>query len=697
MNDLYYYLLSIADESFKTEMSLYQQLEGDEHLFSDAMKNAYSTKKYNYLTTSYGDSNLGKALTNLFYGGKADNLDSGMTEFIKEMAHLNTQDFIKDMEVSSINIVTSVINNKLESFFQEAKFQKNLALESGDENIIETFSNVYNEKNIFDILQETKEVISEKDVVKLFPKEMQKIIAEAKASSANGSQARQAVKEGSINLSTLYNLILKNIVETIQKEITQELNSVETKDGKSIATLIKEILIDKNIVSVRSKGAQRAEGFSLAVFTIDTKKLRERLAKEIINKKNDNSEEGILKKISETDTRSALSDGAKEVLKQYNLSLQKYLVATRANSLAWSYYEKELLSSVASLAIRDWEASSKPSPASQLYEEIDKANQASISAASRSKSIETLENIEKRLSEKGQINSADEKAIEQIIEGFDKTDKDDAKMISEMQKCFSKKDIKGGIEIVRKRLVSKRAGYIANFNGSIGEIFITAILNKIGPANMEVYQKGSSKNLQGQSAHADITAGNIGIQSKVYEKNNIKLYDNTKVTFKMKDALRYLNTNTSSGDTINDSELQAFRFFLLSNTLLSDLKMDDYWTDNDFVTALNLRLANFIRYSDGLTDLGNIKNNFFIINFNIVPASVIFLKMADLFSKKDTFDQSLIQFTNNTNYVGLSNLNPKEMEPEDYLINNLLFYLEDSNALFKSFELNLNDIGADIF
>jgi len=68
------------------------------------------------------------------------------------------------------------------------------------------------------------------------------------------------------------------------------------------------------------------------------------------------------------------------------------------------------------------------------------------------------------------------------------------------------------------------------------------------------------------------------------------------------------------------------------------------WTDNDFVTALNLRLANFIRYSDGLTDLENIKNNFFIINFNIVPASVIFLRMADMFKEKNTYDRILIDF-----------------------------------------------------
>jgi len=131
------------------------------------------------------------------------------------------------------------------------------------------------------------------------------------------------------------------------------------------------------------------------------------------------------------------------------------------------------------------------------------------------------------------LSSTDKKEIENIVNKFNKTDKDDAEMIKKMENFFLTQNYAEGINVIKKRLVSKRAGYIANFNGGIGEIFITTIISKIAPKNWDVYQKGSSKNLYGQSAHADITIGDIGIQSKVYEKNNIKLYENTKVTFKL--------------------------------------------------------------------------------------------------------------------------------------------------------------------
>jgi len=53
----------------------------------------------------------------LFYGGDASKIDSGLTQFIIEMAHLDTHKFIEDMEISSVNIVTNLIANKIEDFF----------------------------------------------------------------------------------------------------------------------------------------------------------------------------------------------------------------------------------------------------------------------------------------------------------------------------------------------------------------------------------------------------------------------------------------------------------------------------------------------------------------------------------------------------------------------------------------------------
>lgn len=679
-------------------MSLYQGIDGIDSNFANKMQDAFNKKDYQYLKTPYNNSTLGKTLTNLFYGGSTKNMDEGLAQFIIEMAHLDTHLFIQDMEISNINIISNLIYNKIDSFFQEAKFQKNLALETKTDQIIEIFSNIYNERTVFDFLQKHKTKFNEKEVAKLFPLEMKNIIEKAKQEGGAGAAIRKKVQEENLNLVESYNLIIQFLCVTIQESITKELTNIEL-DGITLQEFILEILSDESIVSVKRQGASRAnEGYTLASYSIDTQKLREKVAKYIVDKDNNTSQDnGIIKKITETDVKKILDEGAKDILNQYNLGLKKYLLVVKSNSVAWEYYENNLLASVTQIAIRDWEQQMKPSPVSELYKEIERANNASIHAAEWNKTVVQIENLEKRLTQTNSLSSTDKKEIENIVNKFNKTDKDDAEMIKKMENFFLTQNYAEGINVIKKRLVSKRAGYIANFNGGIGEIFITTIISKIAPKNWDVYQKGSSKNLYGQSAHADITIGDIGIQSKVYEKNNIKLYENTKVTFKLQDALRYLNTTLNvKGQTINEAELQAFRFFLLNNTILKDLDIID-WTDNDFVTALNLRLANFIRYSDGLTDLENIKNNFFIINFNIVPASVIFLRMADMFKEKNTYDRILIDFQNHVDINGLKNYSPSDGEESKYLIKNLLSYLSDSFALFKSFELNLNDIGADIF
>lgn len=697
MNDLYYYLLSMADDSFKKEDSLYRKIEKGNEDFSKAMEVAYNTKNYQYLKTPYNGSTLGQTLTNIFYGGNANQMDNGLTQFIIEMGHLDTHKFIEDMEISSVNIVTNTLYNKIENFFQEAKFEKNLAFQSGSKENIEIFDSVYDEKTIFDFLQGKKNKITDTDAKKAFPKEMQKIIEQAKA-TATGSEVRKKVQEGNIQLTMTYTEIINLVISQLMKEITTDLQNIELKEG-DIYSFVMEILKDDEVIKVSKRGYSRSgEGFVLASYNINMQKLREKVAKFVVEQNDSNSSfDGILKRVEEADVKKIMDEGVKATLLQYNQALYKYLVGIRANQIAWDYYEHNLLQTVTQIVLRDWEESIKPSPVSQVYKELENANIASIHAAEWNKSVKQIEAIEKALTQTSNLSSSDEKAIQDVVSKFDKTDKDDAKMISDIEKAFVNKQYKQGIEILRKRLVSKRAGYIANFNGSIGEIFITAIIQKVAPQGFEAYQKGTSKNLQGQSAHADITYGNIGIQSKVYDKDNLQLYKDTKVTFKSQDALRYLNTsNNIKNKPINESELQAFRFFLFNNTILRQLDIMD-WTDNDFITALNLRLANFIRYSDGLTDLEDIKNNFFVINFNIVPASVIFLKMADMFKTKDTYDDLMISFTNNTDYEGLSNYIPSQSDESAYLIKNLLKYLGNSQAIFKSFELNLEDIGAKVF
>jgi len=70
--------------------------------------------------------------------------------------------------------------------------------------------------------------------------------------------------------------------------------------------------------------------------------------------------------------------------------------------------------------------------------------------------------------------------------------------------------------------------------------------------------------------------GNVGIQAKVYDKDDIKLYSDTTIHFNTDDALRYLRTSGSTSKTaeLND-ELTAFRFFLLNNTILKEVGIQD--------------------------------------------------------------------------------------------------------------------------
>lgn len=693
---LYNYLLSMAKDSFEKEKQLYKKIEKDNSNFSDAIEAAFNTGKYTYLKTPYNNGNLGQTLTNLFYGGNTDKIDEGLTQFIIEMGHLDTHKFIEDMEISSVNIATNMIYNKIDNFFQEAKYQKNLAYETNNAEVVEVFDNTFNERTVFDYLQGKKDKLTEADAKKAFPKEMKTIIEKAQKTNS-GPEVRKAVQQGNIDLAISYNEVIKKVANSLIESLANELTNIELKDT-DIYNFIKEILMDKEIVKVSKKGYVKEGGFVMASYTINMPKLREKVAKYVVEKNEEKSNQnGILKKIEEADIRKIMNDGVKATIVQYNQGLYKYIVGIRADQLAWEYYENNLLQTVTQMVLRDWEESLKPESVSQIYQELEKANFASIKAAEWNKSVKQIEYIEEKFKQTSSLSSEERKQISDIVNKFDKTDKDDADMINEIEKAFINNNYQEGIKILRKRLKAKRAGYIANFNGSIGEIFISAILQNIAPQGFDVYQKGSSKNLKGQSAHADITYGDIGIQSKVYENNNLELYKDTKVTFKTEDALRYLNTSNNTKDKpIDESELQAFRFFLLNNTILNELGIIK-WTDNDFITALNLRLANFIRYSDGLTSLANIKNNFFIINFNIVPASVIFLKMADLFKERDIYDDLMISFTNDTDYNGLANYSSKTSDDSQYLIKNLLKYLGNSKAIFKSFELNLEDIGANIF
>ena len=193
-------------------------------------------------------------------------------------------------------------------------------------------------------------------------------------------------------------------------------------------------------------------------------------------------------------------------------------------------------------------------------------------------------------------------------------------------------------------VISKNTGLINSINtwgqsytsgaaviGHVGEHFASFYL---GLDATKIY--GQDLNKLGQQAHVDVAyinkqtnAALSGFQVKNYSSvvNSFHLYD-TDVSVFRKDIRRYINSNLPSDneDIIVQLRYLSANQYLFKNT--SAMK-------NSVKKVLEMNFEYWSRYGDFQSNLGDLKNNFFILNFKMIPASLIFQKIiCELKNKK---------------------------------------------------------------
>jgi uncharacterized ubiquitin-like protein YukD len=129
--------------------------------------------------------------------------------------------------------------------------------------------------------------LTEADVKKAFPKGMKTIVENAQKTNS-GPEVRKAVQQGNIDLTVSYNEVIKKVADNLIESLTIELTNIELKDI-DIYNFIREILTDKEIVKVSKKGYVKEGGFVMASYTINMTKLRERVAKYVVEKNEEKS------------------------------------------------------------------------------------------------------------------------------------------------------------------------------------------------------------------------------------------------------------------------------------------------------------------------------------------------------------------------------------------------------------------------
>lgn len=280
----------------------------------------------------------------------------------------------------------------------------------------------------------------------------------------------------------------------------------------------------------------------------------------------------------------------------------------------------------------------------------------------------------------------------------------------------SETDIDTQLNAVLSKIQDQAGGNISHIKGAIGEVFFPSFVRALwGDKGLTAEQLGSAINRNEKQAHIDINVtyddqkGNVkqwGFQAKIYRSNSISFYkDDTKIDF----------TNfTRNGEYTavkwmgSEEVVLALRYFLLNNTILqsfglnlsTDASAASYKTQN-LTSAILMHLDNLMRYGDGLSTIqdengGDIKNHFYMINFNIIPASAVILYIRDQIESLNK--KGLIKnFTYNVerNDQEIKNLMTTQ-GAESVRVNSPLSknMLTEARAEFSGITINFDNLGA---
>lgn len=715
-SDTIKYLLALAEHSFEREKVIYKK-GGD--TFANEMEQAFEAAKNgtNGIPKAelyFKATGLGTKLTSLFYTGSPEPMDKGLHDLLKILASLDVQKMASDVQVQVEDTVNMGVASVLNDFFIQAKNEKNTArmIDNGT-GIANIFSVIYNEKNIMKVIRGEK--LTASDIKNISKIELDKIknSSEFRAITERAKRA-ELLKNTELNAVDMTNEIITGMVEDLINRMFQEvaayakqengviLNEREIKD--TILNMLRSGKMEtketfesrKNSPFLFSGAGADRQGFTMAAYRINIDAMSGMFT-EFLIEQNNNKINSISIDSIDTTIYKELDDITTKALNQYNMALCRYCGGT--SSAAWIYYEEHFLNSVIYLANRDLQSAKGAEIKSNIHNELTRT----VNKFKDIRRFNDLINDLKVLKNNNLLTATTLKdAISKCKKEFNMADKKDRESLEMIEKLAAGGQIQDAYDLLLKRMTSKRAGH-SNVNGYIGEIFISSVLQAVYEKEKPILeQRGASVNLHGEDAHIDIRLDDIGIQAKMYGNNNNALYQTT-VDFSLDTALRYLRTNRSSGDTdrpTSDDELSAFRFFLLNSTALQSPLMDQYfgeWRNNKlFLQALNLRISNFFRYTEGLStqDLQNLCNNFYLINTNVVPASLIFIRMAELLSETDDKDNFYFDFQNNSNIASFNG-----EEADDYRLtknSNLLKHIK-AYATFKSFSMNLADLGVEEF
>lgn len=224
----------------------------------------------------------------------------------------------------------------------------------------------------------------------------------------------------------------------------------------------------------------------------------------------------------------------------------------------------------------------------------------------------------------------------------------------------------------------------SNVIGHVGEGFAKFYLNSMKEGVAKIY--GQDSNKLGQQAHVDVGYDGIGLQVKNYSSvvNKFHLYE-TDVSVFTKAITRYIGDIEGIGQG-NEIVIQL-RFLAAEHYNIEGSK-NIISLKNAVKNVLELNIAYWTRYDDFQSNLDNMKNNFFLLNFKLIPASLIFQYLIINIKNK--------QKTNYFNLEGFVEKNPikgiKDLSSESQLSN---LFPESGRIIFEGFTFDLSSLGKE--
>lgn len=699
-------LQELAEESLINEKAFYTTVFKEEaSAFNEQVDIGFETKDPAYmLKQTYNGQPLYQALTYKLLDINDSNDTTGKWEFIQILSSLRSQDItsgLAGVELSPIEQAKEIIDGYVKSFaytMKEHRFNlKAQAPDLAEDQRKKLIEQAYHERFLFDMdLRKTDIKIKPKDVQDFAigipaPDNMELYRSSGSKDVQIAFLKRHALKQKEM-IQEIISLLGPLIKESLTEEEIEDVLYSILEEGKPISS-VGSINTKTNIVT--SAGINKKFSAFMSPDGEGYKKLESIIQSEISTTSGAEKEVEItFKKELDEQLRSKLKNFHQNVytfINNWNRpSLTRGITMEDFKQRASNYYTLSLRAYVDEALENDYHNIVQNELArSELYDEL--------------KALTTTLTQIKTLADAREIaNQAKKKTEEQLQEIISAATKDgkvklggkEYKPEDVLQKLKDPKEVEVLLGALSTRITERVTGFVSNVQGSIGELIYTVLLRQtVGETN--AYQFGRARNEKGQQAHADIgfvIDNNLyGIQSKVYQSNNATIYEKTTVNFASSDAIRYLGS---------EDALTAFRFFLVNNSVLESplVNVPPAVSENGEVSFLKIlydKLDYFIRYSDGLTSLENVHNTFYMINFNLIPASaVFFLIMQQLeIENNNKNSKKFIDYTPDKISLTESQVKGEDGKNKNLMNKDILKFIENK-ATFKGLTINLNSLGA---